>query len=63
MIRGRCKIGRHPTRNPNGMNPGEANAKVSDGSLPPMKLNLYLGESYDSRSLHRLVRFFDFVCG
>jgi hypothetical protein len=33
-----------------------ANEKVSDGSQPPMMLNLSLRESADSRSLDRLVR-------
>lgn len=32
------------------------NDKVSDGSQPPMALDLLLGESAGSRSLHRLVR-------
>ncbi len=32
------------------------NAKVSDGSQPPMTLNLSLSETAGSRSLHRLVR-------
>jgi hypothetical protein len=32
------------------------NAKVSDGSQPPMTLNSSLGESAGSRSLDRLVR-------
>src|SRR5947207_8723465 len=31
------------------------NAKVSDGSQPPMTLNSSLSESAGSRSLHRLV--------
>jgi len=31
------------------------NAKVSDGSQPPMTFDLSLSESADSRSLHRLV--------
>ena len=32
------------------------NAKVSDGSQPPMTFDLSLSESAGSRSLHRLVR-------
>src|ERR1039458_5902196 len=32
------------------------NVKVSDGSQPPMTLDLSLSESAGSRSLHRLVR-------
>jgi hypothetical protein len=31
------------------------NAKVSDGSQPPMTFDLSLSESAGSRSLHRLV--------
>jgi hypothetical protein len=34
----------------------EPNAKVSDGSQPPMTFDLSLSESAGSRSLHRLVR-------
>jgi hypothetical protein len=33
----------------------KSNVKVSDGSQPPMALNLPLSESAGSRSLHRLV--------
>ncbi len=37
-------------------NVNSANAKVSDGSQPPVTLNLSLSESAGSRSLDRLVR-------
>ena len=34
------------------------NAKVSDGSQPPMMFNLSLSETAGFRSLHRLVRIY-----
>jgi hypothetical protein len=37
-----------------------SNAKVSDGSQPPMTFDLSLSESAGSRSLHRLVGQFEF---
>src|SRR5664280_2878524 len=46
------------TKSPQVNSPFMSNAKVSDGSQPPMTFDLSLSESAGSRSLDRLVRHF-----